>query len=376
MATIISSKTSGVGGLSVTGDASGILQLASADGTTAVTIDASQNVGIGTASIGASGLTVYRANGVAISLNNASTGTTAGSGFQLQGGSGGDAYIWNFSNSFTAFATNNTERMRIDSSGNLLVGLTSPYAISGGGTNRITVGYNQNGRVQIAVTNSTNGASAGAALALGSYGADWIIENGALGKNSNSLTFTKDTTTAMTLDASGNLLVGCTASPPSAGGFTLYKSYSGTNSSAIEIGHATGGGTTDYYSVFYVGASIIGSIRQNGASTVQYNTSSDYRLKENVLPMVGALATVAQLKPVTYNWKIDGSDGQGFIAHELQAVVPDCVSGEKDAVDAEGNPVHQGIDTSFLVATLTAAIQEQQTLIEALTARLTALEAK
>ena len=92
--------------------------------------------------------------------------------------------------------------------------------------------------------------------------------------------------------------------------------------------------------------------------------------------MVGALATVAQLKPVTYNWKIDGSDGQGFIAHELQAVVPDCVSGEKDAVDAEGKPQYQGIDTSFLVATLTAAIQEQQTLIEALTARLTALEAK
>jgi hypothetical protein len=111
-----------------------------------------------------------------------------------------------------------------------------------------------------------------------------------------------------------------------------------------------------------------------GANTTQYNTSSDYRLKENIAPMVGALDTVAQLKPVTYTWKADGSDGQGFIAHELQAVVPDAVTGEKDAVDKDGKPVYQGVDTSFLVATLTKAIQEQQALIENLTTRLTALE--
>lgn len=74
--------------------------------------------------------------------------------------------------------------------------------------------------------------------------------------------------------------------------------------------------------------------------------------------MTGALAKVAALKPCTYKWKADGSEGQGFIAHELQDVVPQCVTGEKDAVDADGKPVYQGIDTSFLVATLTAAIQE------------------
>ena len=90
--------------------------------------------------------------------------------------------------------------------------------------------------------------------------------------------------------------------------------------------------------------------------------------------MTGALAKVARLKPVTYKWNADGSEGQGFIAHELKTVVPDCVSGEKDAVDAEGKPQYQGVDTSFLVATLTAALQEQQALIEALTTRITALE--
>lgn len=94
------------------------------------------------------------------------------------------------------------------------------------------------------------------------------------------------------------------------------------------------------------------------------------------MPMSGALARVAALKPVTYKWKVDGSDGEGFIAHELQEVCPDAVVGEKDAVDAAGKPVYQGIDTSFLVATLTAAIQEQQSLITSLTARIAALEAQ
>ena len=67
---------------------------------------------------------------------------------------------------------------------------------------------------------------------------------------------------------------------------------------------------------------------------------------------------MAALKPCTYNWKADGSDGEGFIAHELAEVVPQCVTGEKDAVDAEGKPVYQGIDTSFLAGLYAAAIQE------------------
>ena len=68
------------------------------------------------------------------------------------------------------------------------------------------------------------------------------------------------------------------------------------------------------------------------------------------------------------------SQGEGFVAHELQAVVPDCVVGTKDAVDAEGNPIYQGIDTSFLVATLTAAIQELNAKVEAQAAEIAALK--
>ena len=115
------------------------------------------------------------------------------------------------------------------------------------------------------------------------------------------------------------------------------------------------------------------SVTTTGAT---FNTTSDYRLKENVQPMQNALAKVSELKPVTYKWKVDGSDGQGFIAHELQTVFPEAVDGDKDAVNADGKPVYQGIDTSLLVATLTAAIQEQQQMIETLQAKVAALEAQ
>lgn len=137
-----------------------------------------------------------------------------------------------------------------------------------------------------------------------------------------------------------------------------------------------GSQTTKAEYIYWInGNGTVGSIFATGSSTT-YATSSDYRLKEDVKPMVGALEKVALLKPVTYKWKCDGTNGQGFIAHELQEVVPECVGGEKDAVNEDGSIKPQGIDTSFLVATLTAAIQEQQALIENLTTRLTALENK
>lgn len=119
----------------------------------------------------------------------------------------------------------------------------------------------------------------------------------------------------------------------------------------------------------------VGNISHNGSATA-YNTSSDYRLKEGISPILNATSKVLLLKPVTYTWKATSILSEGFIAHELAEVIPLAVFGTKDAVDAEGKPIYQGIDTSFLVATLTAAIQEQQALIESLTTRLTALEAK
>jgi hypothetical protein len=85
---------------------------------------------------------------------------------------------------------------------------------------------------------------------------------------------------------------------------------------------------------------------------------------------------VDKLRPVIYNKKNSNKREYGFIAHELQEVAPDAVHGKKDAADADGNPIYQGVDASFLVATLTAAIQEQQAIIENLKSRIEVLEAK
>ena len=184
----------------------------------------------------------------------------------------------------------------------------------------------------------------------------------------------------MTLDSSGNLLVGTATATGKltisgvggSAGNSLYVSGwgSGIGAAATFLAANTSNADVMY---FNTSAANVGKISITSTAT-SYVTSSDYRLKENIVPMTGALAKVSALKPCTYTWKSNGETGEGFIAHELQEVCPHAVAGEKDAVDENGNPVYQGIDTSFLVATLTAAIQEQQSIIQSLTARITALE--
>ncbi len=166
-------------------------------------------------------------------------------------------------------------------------------------------------------------------------------------------------------DSSGNLLVGKTTTSISTAGFSAGVNDVAGSAAGVIIS-TVNGEECMYLNRLTSDGTIVSFRRDNSqkgtigisGSTTSYNTSSDYRLKNTIVPMTGALAKVAQLKPCTYKWNVDGSDGEGFIAHELAEVVPDCVTGEKDAVDEEGNPKYQGIDTSFLVATLTAAIQE------------------
>jgi hypothetical protein len=171
------------------------------------------------------------------------------------------------------------------------------------------------------------------------------------------------------LTTTGNVLVGTTSVIQ---GGTICSSFAGDTKNGIVLQTTFASAGTAFIRFVNSAGTSQGEINANATTTVAYNTTSDYRLKNTIAPMTGALAKVALLKPCTYKWNVNGLDGQGFIAHELAEVVPDCVSGEKDAVDAEGNPKYQGIDTSFLVATLTAAIQEQQAIIESLKARLDA----
>jgi hypothetical protein len=175
------------------------------------------------------------------------------------------------------------------------------------------------------------------------------------------------------IDSSGNLMVGAT-SVSSTAGRAIILSTGAANETYVAINHDASASSGGFFMGFRYNGTFIGNIAQNGTTATSYNTSSDYRLKNTIAPMTGALAKVAALKPCTYKWNADGSDGEGFIAHELQEVVPECVTGEKDAVDAHGNPQYQGIDTSFLVATLTAAIQELNAKVDAQAAEIAALK--
>jgi hypothetical protein len=185
------------------------------------------------------------------------------------------------------------------------------------------------------------------------------------------------------IDSSGNLLVGSTTLPASnrtkgfaaksnaTGGIQVYQVASNSDWAI----NATSGSICNFYSDNGTALVYSGSISVNGNVTT-YGSISDYRLKENIEPITKALDKVLQLNPVTYTFKDGGQKSEGFIAHELQAIIPEAVTGEKDAVKEDGTPEYQGVDSSFLIATLTAAIQEQQALIESLTTRLTALESK
>lgn len=181
-----------------------------------------------------------------------------------------------------------------------------------------------------------------------------------------AITMWTGSTERMRIDSSGNVNINRTT-PIGAGKLNL--NFAGNVGQGLAINDSTSSNGAQFEAFYYGSGTFLGSISNVSNTAVAYNTTSDYRLKENIAPMTDALATVVALKPVTYKWKINGSDGQGFIAHELAEVMPECVTGEKDEVDAEGKPRYQGIDTSFLVATLTAAIQE-------LNAKVTALEAQ
>jgi hypothetical protein len=115
----------------------------------------------------------------------------------------------------------------------------------------------------------------------------------------------------------------------------------------------------------------VGSISTNGTATA-FTTSSDYRLKENIVPLTDAADRVNQLQVHRFNFLADPDTVvDGFLAHEAQAIVPECVTGTKDEVDENGNPVYQGIDQSKLVPLLTAALQNAIGEIETLKQRLT-----
>jgi len=345
-------------------------------------IDSTGSVGIGTSSP-KEGLHMHKSSAATASqmqFTNGDTTDASDSGVEMGLEASGSGFFWNRENNYLRFGTNNAERLRIDSTGSVGIGTSSPAAdlhVHDGASDAI-----------IKLTNGTSGETA-------SDGADIFFQNSTndlvlLNRESANLRMLTDNTERLRVDSSGNVLVGKTVTATSTAGVALFPNGQGAftrdSASGLVVNRLTDDGDV---AVFQQDSSIHGSISIAG-STTSYNTSSDYRLKENVEPLTGATERILSLKPSRFNF-ISSPDRivDGFIAHEVQEVIPEAVQGTKDAMKEEeyietpavmdGEEIvtpavmgtrevedYQGIDQAKIVPLLVATIQELEARISVL----------
>ena len=358
MATIISTKTTGVGGLSVTGDASGILQLASADGTTALTIDGSQNVGIGTSSVNSGNrldvvksvttgdLTTQRHIRVGVDTNNNYSGFI-GYGSPIAGQTGG-LILQSYDNNIASNTYLNPN------GGNVGIGTSSPsqkLEVSGASAST--------GNVNARVTNTQSAVSVDLAVTGSAYSYLNIPASGAYlystsslslaNSSANPITFITNSTERMRIDSSGNLLVGTT----------------GVTSSTV-VSKSKGIDTYQGYNTNNAFTFAVSGVGQIYATSTTIATISDIRLKENVRHLDSVLLQVMDLKPRLFDWK-EGKgknikNDRGFIAQEFEKVFPDLIDEWRDPAP-KGEESYKSVRAD-LIPVLVKAIQELKAIID------------
>jgi len=264
---------------------------------------------------------------------------------------------------------NSTERMRLTSGGQLCIGTnTAVRALTIKNPGQIHVESTDTGNwvgMQLKASSGTNNYNAYFGV-LDSNG-KFFIDNG----SDNVQDFQIESTASGQLG--GRILIGPVPSTsgddsqmiirnnPARNIYRCLRLNNDSNNNRITMSFEGGGTQT-------------GDIRING-STTNYNSYSDYRLKENVVPLTDPITRLKTLKPYRFNF-IASPDItlDGFFAHEVSPAVAEAVGGEKDKVDKDGNVVPQALDMAKLVPLLTASLQEAITEIETLKAKVAALE--
>jgi hypothetical protein len=287
-------------------------------------------------------VTINGTTGIAVPLGSASAPAETNTTSSTTG-------IYYPTSTTLGLSTNGTNAVYIDASQNVGIGTTSPSALLhvSNASAKIRIGIDASSQYTDIYRDSATG---------------YTIYNAAQAATFRGHIWQLGGTEAARIDSSGNLLVGRTTN-------------SSGNTARIAVSFVQNGlvftpTTNDKFPIDFENAagSTVGYIQTTSSATT-FVSVSDYRLKENVAPITTGLATVSALKPVTYDWKIDGSSGEGFIAHELQEHIPLAVIGEKDAVKEDGSIKPQGVDPAKIVVHLVAAIQELSAEVEALKAK-------
>jgi hypothetical protein len=319
--------------------------------------------------------TVSAANGGTFAGNVAFSGTTTGldvNGTDLILDADGDSKIEASTDDTITVHTAGSERMRLDSSGNVGIGTAAPTTFSGFKTLHF-----KNGSGDAISLVESDGGVISQEIASDSTGVT-------LGSRSNhNLRITTNDTERMRIASDGALLLSTTSNPS---GGKLAIDYARGSSAGMRIKDTVGSGGTGVIADFYNSSNNSMGAITHDSSNITYGGTSDYRLKENINYTWDGITKVKELKPARFTW-IDNPDVgiiDGFLAHEVSSVVPKAVVGQKDAsetyTDEDGNEqtkiIPQQLDQSKLVPLLTKALQEAITKIETLETKVAALEAE